>query len=564
LDQQRDNSGPTLSGHRRTPRSAARALGSHASDTLLDPSARPSLSSEITARSALGASALARTRILAASMMALSLAGGAAALFFEGDLLAKQLAGSAMVSVFAAHAFMWVRGAGPEVDQSPAAFIVYVPMCLAIAVANFAFGLLSPFGIAVAIGLLIFASSWERTMASATFATILVAFALSALLTRLGLYTRPPLVATVLPRQWMWDVGIVIVMLMYTMAHAAGRQLQRDQVRGVEKLERALRETAAREALLREAHDALQLVAGVGSPGRFTGQELDGFFLSHLLGRGGMGEVYAAERRLDGRKAALKLLRSDALGDGALLARFAREARIVASIRSPHVVEVLATSNAESVLPYIAMERLEGSDLASYLRERQRLALHEVVELVSQVSVGLSAAHAAQVVHRDLKPSNLFRSGESGRPTWKILDFGVSRWMNSTEASLTAADLVGTPHYMAPEQVSGQCALDQRTDVYALSAIAYRALTGEPPFTAAMPAILTNIVRDMPKAPSGEAMLPRAIDYVLAIGLAKQPERRFQSAFELAAAFHMAATDHLSSALSQRARDLLREQPWAK
>jgi serine/threonine-protein kinase len=513
--------------------------------------------SELTAQTALAASALARTRILAGSMMALSLVGAAVALLFEGDPLAKQLAASAMACLFGAHAFMWVRADGPQLDQTPLAYCVYLPMCLAIAVANFAFGLLSPFGVAVAIGLLIFASSWERALASAAFATILVAFALGALSIRLGLYTRPPLAAAVLPRQWMWDVAILIVMLMYTSAHLAGRQLRSGQERFVEKLERALLESAAREAQLREARDAFQRVAGVGSPGRFTDQELDGFRLGGVLGRGGMGEVYAAERLSDGRKAALKLMRSDALGDRALLARFEREARIVASIRSPHVVEVLAASGAESVLPYIAMERLEGVDLGRYLRERECMTLLEVVELISQVAVGLSAAQAAQVVHRDLKPSNLFRSSPEERPIWKILDFGIARLMNAAEATLTAVDLVGTPHYMAPEQVRGH-ALDQRTDVYALSAIAYRALTGEAPFAGAMPGVLKNILEDTPTPPSSLLPIPRAIDYVLAIGLAKAPEQRFQSAFELAAAFSMAATDHLSSALTKRAKELLR------
>jgi serine/threonine-protein kinase len=221
------------------------------------------------------------------------------------------------------------------------------------------------------------------------------------------------------------------------------------------------------------------------------------------------------------------------------------------------VVEVVATSGAESVLPYIAMERLEGVDLGGYLRERERMTLLEVSELLSQVAVGLSAAHAAHVVHRDLKPSNLFRSGVDERPNWKILDFGVARWMDSAETTLTAADLVGTPHYMAPEQVRGH-ALDQRTDVYALSAIAYRALTGEVPFAGPMPGVLTNILEDTPTPASSVLPLPRAIDYVLTIGLAKAPGQRFQSAFELAAAFSMAATDHLSHALTKRAKELLR------
>jgi eukaryotic-like serine/threonine-protein kinase len=502
-------------------------------------------------------------RILAGSMMALSLLGAVVAASFEGDALTKLLAYAAMGILFAAHAFMWVRAGREGMDQSPLAFCVYVFMCLAIAVANFAFGPLSPFGIAVAIGIMMFSSSFGALLAHVSYGTIMLGFAAGALTVRFGGYTRPALAPVAFSQPWMWDTSIVLVMVMYTAAHAVGRLIRLEQAESVENLERAMREAAARDALLREARDALRKVAGIGAPGRFSEQELDGFRLGPVIGRGGMGEVYAAERLADGRQAALKLLRMDVLSERSALARFEREPRIVASIRSPHVVELLSSSDADSVLPYIAMERLSGEDLASYLRDRERMSLHEVVELVSQVSVGLSAAHTAQVVHRDLKPSNLFRSGPSERPIWKILDFGISKWMDSAEATLSAGDLVGTPHYMAPEQARGDHDVDPRADVYALAAIAYRALTGEAPFMGGMAAILRRIADDMPKAPSSLAPLPRAVDYVLALGLAKRQKQRFQTAFELAAALNMAAADRLSPQLTKRAQELLRVHPYA-
>jgi serine/threonine-protein kinase len=573
VEQEHDNFGPTLSEHPRTSRSSARprrpsgpidATTSPSLSTSLSARARSGTATDITAHSALEASALGRLRILAASMMALVILGVVVALTFEGDELTKRLAIFAMAALFCSFGFVWIRAGRPEMDQAPLIYVISLPICLAVVVANFAFGLLSPFGIAVAMGILLFASSSPRAVAVATFSTIMSAFALGAVLIRSGLYTRPSLVMVAVQKQWMWDAGIVLVMLLYSMAFAVGRLIRREQTLGVENFERAVREASMRDALLREARDALKNAAGLGTPGRFTDQELDGFRLGPVIGRGGMGEVYAAERLSDGRDTALKLLRMDALVERTALARFEREARIVASIRSPNVVEVLALSHADSVLPYIAMERLHGVDLASYLRDCGRMTLLEVVDLVSQVATGLSAAHMANVVHRDLKPNNLFRSGSSDRPVWKILDFGVSKWMDSSEASLTAAELVGTPHYMAPEQARGERGLDQCADIYALAAITYRAITGEAPFTGRMPGILRSITDDMPKAPSSVAELPRQIDYVLAIGLAKARQDRFQSTFEFAAAFTMAAGNNMNAGLIKRAKQLLRNNPYSK
>jgi serine/threonine-protein kinase len=517
----------------------------------------------MTARGTLETSELGRMRILATSMMALTLVGGLVALAFEGDSVSKQMAIGAMAALFSSYAFVWTRAGRPEMDDPRLILAVAIPMCIAVVVANLGFGLFSPIGIPIAIGILLFASSSTGAIAASAFGVIACGYVVCAALTYFGVYPYTALVPVLLPARWMYAVGSLLVLMLYVAAYVAGRLIQRDISENVEKLERAVREAAMRDALLREAREALKHAAGIGAPGRFTDQELEGFRLGPVIGRGGMGEVYAAERLEDGREAAVKLLRMDALVDRSALSRFEREARIVGSIRSPNVVEVLGVSHADSVLPYIAMERLKGVDLASFLRERGRMSLVEALDMVSQVAAGLSAAHAANVVHRDLKPNNLFRSG-SEPALWKILDFGVSKWMDSAEATLTAAELVGTPQYMAPEQVRGQRDLDQTADIYALAAIAYRALTGEAPFTGRMPGILQAISNDMPQAPSARRELPQHIDYVLALGLAKDRTQRFQSAFEFAAAFALAAGNNLSASLVKRAKDVLTVHPYEK
>jgi tRNA A-37 threonylcarbamoyl transferase component Bud32 len=518
----------------------------------------------MTARTALEVSSLGRMRILSVSMMALSLIGAAVVAVLDGESMTKWLAWGALGAIGGGYVFVWVRAGRTEMDSLYTMLAGTIPLCVAVVVANLAFGQFSPFGIAVAMGVLLFASSAPRLVANLAFAIIAGGYAMCSIALQLGWFRVEPLIAVLFKQPWLPLAATGLIVTLYAAAFAAGRMIRREQALGVENFERAVREASMRDALLREARDALRNAAGLGAPGRFTDQELDGFKLGPVIGRGGMGEVYAAERIEDGHEAALKLLRMDALVERSALSRFEREARIVASIQSPNVVQVLGVSHADSVLPYIAMERLSGVDLASYLRDCGRISLLEVIDMVSQVAVGLSAAHAANVVHRDLKPNNLFRSGSSDTPLWKILDFGVSKWMDSADATLTAAELVGTPQYMAPEQARGERDLDQCADIYALAAIAYRSLTGEAPFSGRMPGILKSILEEMPRAPSSFLDLPRHIDYVLAIGLAKDRRQRFQNAFEFAAAFAMAAGNNLSSGLTKRAKDLLADLPYAK
>jgi serine/threonine-protein kinase len=324
------------------------------------------------------------------------------------------------------------------------------------------------------------------------------------------------------------------------------------------------------EVLLAEANRNLDAVARADARrgGRYTGAVVGDFRLAGIIGRGGMGEVYVAERASDGRPAAVKLLTQEALGDAGAVARFLREVEMASRIRVPHVVEVLATGEGPRGEPYLAMELLLGHDLSWHLRQRTNLPIEEVLVLADQVASGLRAAHAEGIVHRDLKPQNLFlhqphqpSGAEDGRGTWKILDFGVGK-VQGSGATLTGLALVGTPGYMAPEQVRGGM-VDTRADVFALGAVVYRALTGRPPFGVAEVQAVFDVVSKQPQAPSTlRRDIPRDIDYVLAIALAKEPSDRFPSAPELAQALRAASRQELAPSVRARALAVLRARPW--
>jgi serine/threonine-protein kinase len=192
-------------------------------------------------------------------------------------------------------------------------------------------------------------------------------------------------------------------------------------------------------------------------------------------------------------------------------------------------------SSPEAPVPYIAMERLHGVDLAARLRNenQNRMPSDELVILIDQVARGLEVARLAGVVHRDLKPHNLFHHDGS---VWKILDFGVSKVLDS-EGTLTGEGIVGTPQYMAPEQASGG-QVTHVSDVYALGAIAYRCLTGRSPFKGKdLAELVYQVVHTPPVRPSALGRVSNAIEDVLAIAMAKDPRRRFPSAVTFAQAF---------------------------
>ncbi len=331
------------------------------------------------------------------------------------------------------------------------------------------------------------------------------------------------------------------------------RASRQTTLRTVGALDRAVREVAAREALLAEARQELARVMEPGGAGRFTEQIIGSFRLGAVLGRGGMGEVYEAAHVETGAPAAVKLLTRAALRDASIVRRFLRELTTASTITSPHVVRVLEVG--EAPLPYLAMERLHGDDLAALLRRRGRLPVDELLDLVRQLGAGIAAATAVGVVHRDLKPQNVFLAGG----TWKVLDFGVAKLVEHDDS--TVGLVVGTPAYMAPEQASGQ-RVDHRADLYALAAIVYRAVTGRPPFVRQdAAAMLYDVVHAMPPRPGALVEAPADVDAVLAIGLAKRPDDRFDSGAALADALAAAFRGALPAELRRRAANLTAARP---
>jgi serine/threonine protein kinase len=256
------------------------------------------------------------------------------------------------------------------------------------------------------------------------------------------------------------------------------------------------------------------------------------------IGRGGMGSVWRAEHLGWEAPVAVKLMNRDVTEQPEARARFEREVRLAAGLRSPHVVQVLDHGVDEGTrIPFIAMELLEGESLEQRLRRLGRLSPSETLAVVTQLVRALSRAHAAGIVHRDLKPDNVFLVRNDEESVVKILDFGVAKGMvPSLAGGLTRPGRVlGTPFYMSPEQLRGSREIDHRADLWSLSTIACECLTGRRPFEASDFAqlallLLGNTGRPLPSAlgpvpPGFDAWFLRATHSDIA--------QRFQSAREL-------------------------------
>ena len=300
-----------------------------------------------------------------------------------------------------------------------------------------------------------------------------------------------------------------------------------------------------------------------GIVGRFTGQQIGPYVANEVIGRGGMGEVYRGVRVETGELVALKVLHAQFQGEKDQLERFFREAEVTSQLASPHIVHVLDRGRAPDGSPYLAMELLVGYDLAHALRRHSRIGMNDVLEMVSHVAGGLSAAQEAGIVHRDIKPQNVFRARVGGGAAmWKVLDFGVSK-ISDFAGTLTHGAIVGTPGYMSPEQARG-LPLSHRSDVFSLGALAYRALVGRPAFHASDPLSTTyQVVHKMPARPS--EIVPKLhadVDFVLALALAKDSKDRFKSAVSFAAALRDASRGELDDRLRAAAKELLARNPW--
>jgi eukaryotic-like serine/threonine-protein kinase len=260
-----------------------------------------------------------------------------------------------------------------------------------------------------------------------------------------------------------------------------------------------------------------------------------------VLGEGGMGVVVAAKHLDLDQKVALKFLLPAATREPALVERFVREARASVRLKSPHVARTLDTGRLENGRPYIVMEFLDGRDLAAELRARNApLSVEEAASYVLQACDALSEAHALGIVHRDLKPANLFLTrGHDGHAHVKILDFGISKRLDTTERELTQTEMVfGSPAYMSPEQTRSSKEADARSDIWSVGVILYELATGRVPFDArSVTALVLKVRRDEPAGMRTlRPELPEALERLVLRCLEKDPAKRFANVGELASA----------------------------
>ncbi|HEY0590349.1 MAG TPA: protein kinase [Thermoanaerobaculia bacterium] len=270
------------------------------------------------------------------------------------------------------------------------------------------------------------------------------------------------------------------------------------------------------------------------------GTTLNHYRIVKSLGSGGMGDVYAADDTRLGRRIALKVLPPSMAADRARLTRFEREARAVAALNHPNVVTIYSVEQAGEV-HFLTMELVEGKTLTSLIPP-EGLPLRDLLRIAIPLTEAIAAAHRAGIVHRDLKPANVML-GADGR--LKVLDFGIAKlsarevrddtFTASTLVNVTAEhNVIGTAAYMSPEQAEGKT-VDHRSDIFSLGVILYELATGSRPFRGESTAsLISSILRDEPPPPSEvRAIFPRELDRIVARCLAKDPDRRFQSALDL-------------------------------
>jgi hypothetical protein len=262
------------------------------------------------------------------------------------------------------------------------------------------------------------------------------------------------------------------------------------------------------------------------------------YTLERKLGQGGMGAVWRAEHRELRSPVAIKVIDQQIAGSADALARFLREAQSAAALRSPHVVQILDYGTDRGV-PYIAMELLEGESLATRLERVVRLPPPEVGRIITEIARAIGKAHELAIVHRDLKPDNVYLCQNDEAEVTKVLDFGIAKASQgigpaSSSQTRTGA-ILGTPHYMSPEQAEGTKLVDHRTDVWALGVIAFECLVGRRPFDSdALGSLLLAICTRPLPVPSAFGFTLPGFDAWFAKACARELGERFQSARELA------------------------------
>jgi len=289
--------------------------------------------------------------------------------------------------------------------------------------------------------------------------------------------------------------------------------------------------------------------SGLHPGGLFVGNTVDGRYeLRRDLGRGAGGVIFEARHCFTGRRVALKVVAPDVPRGKLpeLRARLMREARALAAVRHPSVVEVLDGGILEDGTPYVVMENLEGRTLEGLLTTRGKLSSEETIALALQLAYALEAAHEAGVVHRDLKPGNiLVARDQEGRERVKLVDFGIAQMAGpKDEEKLTGIGaLIGTPAYMAPEQLLAFDDVDLRADIYALGVTMYECLTGNVPYLGSYQRILLQACSETPSPALPPEACPPEVAAIVEHAMAKKREARFGSASEVIGAI-LSAVPH--------------------
>jgi len=267
--------------------------------------------------------------------------------------------------------------------------------------------------------------------------------------------------------------------------------------------------------------------------------------VERVIGKGGMGLVLAAEHVELRERVALKLMLPEAMESAQAVARFLREARAAAKIKGEHVTRVLDVGKLESGAPYIVMEYLDGRDLGDLLADEGAMPVEDAVECVLQACEAIAEAHAIGIVHRDLKPSNLFLTQRpDGSPSVKVLDFGISKQLPNDKGGEEAQDVavtrtrqvLGSPLYMSPEQLTSARSVGPPSDIWSLGAILFELVSGAPPFSATTLSDLRRqiLFEPVPSLRQLRPDAPRRLDAILRRCLAKDLTKRYPDVAALA------------------------------
>jgi eukaryotic-like serine/threonine-protein kinase len=261
-------------------------------------------------------------------------------------------------------------------------------------------------------------------------------------------------------------------------------------------------------------------------PGTMVGE----YRIEGKLGEGGMGQVFAAIHPVIGKRAAIKVIKLELCANAEAVERFVQEARAVNQIGHANIVDVFAFGTLPDGRRYLVMEWLRGESLSARLK-REKLSVEEVCDILDPICRALEGAHEKRIIHRDLKPDNVFLCAVKGdKPVVKLLDFGIAKLAGTEDTRLErtrTGSMLGTPAYISPEQARGR-GVDERTDIYALGAMAFEMFTGRPPFDAdnAMDMISSHLHDPAPAPCSVVPGLPPALDTLLLGMLEKDPGNR--------------------------------------